>query len=78
MNLQDQTTSKAPWLPWHKRLLRQRFYLEYWLQDQQHCQWVSEFREISDCSIEFEDYITKRVTKIKSNSNIVYRLTRFD
>lgn len=77
MNPPEPTQNKAPWLPWHKRILRQRYWLEYWLQEQYHGHWVCEFREITDNSIEYEDYITRRETKIKSDQPIVYRLTRF-
>jgi hypothetical protein len=58
--------------------MRERYYLEYWMQDQHHCQWVCEFRELSDQSIEFQDYVTKRATTIKSDRTIVYRVTRFE
>lgn len=57
--------------------MRDRYYLEYWLQDQHHGQWVCDFREISDHSIEFQDYVTRRSTVIKSDCAMVYRLTRF-
>jgi hypothetical protein len=77
MNPQNPTQNSAPWLPWHKRITRERCYLEYWLQNQHHSQWVCVFREISDHSIQFEDYVSRRETTIKSDQPVVYRVTRF-
>lgn len=69
--------SKLPWLPWHQRIMRERHYLEYWLQGQAHSQWVCRWREISDLCLEFEDYVTQRVTTIKSDVPVVYRVTKY-
>ena len=86
MNPQDPTpsspvpsipTNKAPWLPWHRRIMREKYYLEYWLRDQYNGHWVCEFREISDDCIEYQDYVSRRLTVIKADHTIVYRLTRF-
>lgn len=77
MSLPDLLPSEAPKLPWHKRIMRERHWLEYWLRDQQYSQWISAFREITEYSIEFDDYISQRTTRIRSDSPIVYRLTRY-
>jgi len=77
MNLPQNPPVSSPWLPWYRRIMRPRQYLEYWLQDEHHQQWISDFQEINDRSIEFQDYVTKRITIIKSDHPIVYRITRF-
>jgi hypothetical protein len=67
----------TPWLPWHRRILRQRQWLEYWLRDQHHQQWISDFREIGADTIEFRDYVSQRTTRIRSDQPIVYRITEY-
>jgi len=57
--------------------MRSRQHLEYWLRDQSHQQWICDFQEINDRTIEFQDYVTKRITVIKSDQPIVYRIIRF-
>ena len=69
--------SECPRLPWHKRVMRERHLLEYWLADQHHQQWVCSFRELGLDTIEFEDYVTRRNTRIRSPGTIAYRITRY-
>lgn len=77
MNLPLPTQNNVPWLPWHRRIMRQRHYLEYWLDGQHHSEWVTEFSEIAPDTIEFQDYVTDRVTRIRSDQTIQYRITKY-
>jgi len=57
------------------RILRSRCFLQYWQGDQLISLWVMDFQEKADNCITFRDYVTKRVTIVKSDRAINYTLT---
>jgi hypothetical protein len=64
-----------PELSWWKRIFRSRSLLQYWLGKELRQAWVMRFEEKSDNCIIYQDYVTKKVTVVKSNHPITYTLT---
>lgn len=57
------------------RIFRSRSFLQYWQGEQLISIYVTDFKEKSDNCIVFRDYVTKKVTIVKSDRPINYTLT---
>lgn len=57
------------------RIFRSKCFLQYWQGQQLISVYVMEFKEKADNCIVFRDYVTKKVTIVKSDRPINYTLT---
>lgn len=57
------------------RIFRSRCFLQYWQGDQLVSVYVMDFKEKADNCITFRDYVTKKITVVKSDRPINYTLT---
>ena len=64
-----------PDVGWWRGLFRSRSFLQYWLGNEIRQAWVMRFEEKADNCIVYQDYITKKITVIKSDRPITYTLT---
>lgn len=57
------------------RIFRSRCLLQYWQGDQLVSVYVMDFKEKADNCITFRDYVTKKISVVKSDRPITYTLT---
>lgn len=69
------TPSEPPRVAWWVRWFRSRMRLQFWVNGVYREVWVSDFREKNDCCIVYRDYVTKKVTTVKSSDPIPYSIT---
>jgi hypothetical protein len=49
--------------------------LQFWVNGEPHRVWACDFREKNDNCIVYRDYVTRKVTTVKSSEPIPYSLT---
>lgn len=69
------TKSDLPRVNWWARWFRPRMLLQFWVNGEPHRVWACDFREKNDNCIVYRDYVTRKVTTVKSSEPIPYSLT---